>query len=97
MKWMDRIVDWFCARRREQVHYESPRIESEGNADEHLARIRQFDEQVSADLATLSDHERDARYLIRRRAAIRWPDDDPATGRHHQSDIHGGNAPGGAG
>jgi hypothetical protein len=86
MKWMDRIVDWFCAQRREQVDYESPRIESEGNADEHLARIRQFDEQVSADLE-----------MIRRRAAIRWPDDDPATGRHHQSDIHGGNAPGGAG
>jgi hypothetical protein len=75
---------WFCRADAQHIRRVTEQIEQRASA---------LNDDVGRELS-----RHDARLeMIRRRAAIRWPDDDPATGRHHQSDIHGGNAPGGAG
>jgi plasmid stabilization system protein ParE len=90
MKLLDRMLNWFCARRRD----DQTEIIKASIKRQNLS-LAEMNRQGTEDADAITDYQRRVLDLTARRAAIYYRDDAPS--HHGDPDArHGGHAPGGA-
>lgn len=90
MKLLTRVLDWFCARRRD----DQAEVIKASIKRQNLS-LAEMNRQGTEDADAITDYQRRVLDLTARRAAIYYRDDAPS--HHGDPDAgHGGHAHGGA-